>query len=481
MAPAAVLTIVAAYVAVLFAVAWRAGRRADNQGFFTGNRASRWWVVMLAMVGGAMSGVTFVSVPGMVAASGFSYLQMALGFIVGQAVVAFVLVPLFYRSGSGSIYGWLERRFGTEAYRIGAWFFFISKLLAASVKIFLVCLVLQLLAAGHYGIPFAATVAAVVTVVFLYTLRGGVRSLIWTDLLKTSCLVASIVGCVWVVSQQMELSVADLIKTVGESDMSRTLFFDDWRDRRYFFKQLLAGVFVLIAMTGLDQDMMQRNLSCRTPRDAQKNIMLASLMQTFVIAMLLVLGVVLYTWAAEVGIGLPEASDGMFPTVATSAQMPVAVGVMFIVGVVATTLSAAGGAMTALTTTFTLDVLDGGRLDERRLARTRKCVHAGVAVAMCGVVLLLERFNDTNVIDAIYTLASYTYGPILGLFAFGILTRRHVRGRAVGVVAIASPAICYVVQSNAEAWFGGYSLGYELLILNAALVFAGLWAASRRG
>ncbi len=469
-----------AYVALLFAVSFVTGRRADNQGFFIGNRASRWWVVAVAMIGGAMSGVTFVSVPGMVAASGFSYLQMALGFIVGQAVVAFVLVSLFYRLRLTSIYGHLDRRFGGGAYRTGAMLFFVAKLLSASVKIFLICKVLQLLLANGWGVPFAATAAAVVAVVFLYTLRGGVRSLIWTDVLKTLCLLASITLCIGVVARQSGESLTGILEAVRGSDMSQVFFFDDWRDRRYFFKQFVAGVFVLIAMTGLDQDMMQRNLSCRTMRDAQKNIMVASLMQTLVIAMLLVLGVVLYNYAAAAGIALPEGSDGMFPTVATSTQMPAVVGVMFILGLTAATLSAAGSALTALTTSFTLDVLGGGGLDERRLARLRKAVHGGVAAAIFGVVMLLERLNSTSVIDAIYTLASYTYGPILGLFTFGMATSQKVYGRYIAAVAILSPAICYILQANAERWFGGYSLGYELLVLNAALTFAGMWLIRRR-
>ena len=475
MQPIIVAAVVAAYITLLFAVAYLSGKRADNQGFFVGNRASKWYVVMFAMIGAAMSGVTFVSVPGMVAASQFSYFQMALGFFVGQLVIAFVLIPLFYRMQLVSIYGYLEERFGSGSHKTGAWAFFISKLLGASVRLYLICVVLQLLLFEPYGVPFWANAAIMVVLVLLYTFQGGVKSLIWTDSLKTLCLLASIVLCIVFIVGRLDMSAGQMVAAVADSDYSRIFFFDDVNDRRYFFKQFFAGVFALIAMTGLDQDLMQRNLSCRNRTDAQKNIVLSSLLQTVVILLFLVLGAMLYIFAGRTGIALPAESDNVFATVATSPQMPLIVGIMFVLGLISSTYSAAGSALTALTTSFTVDVLDGQkRFDEQRLTRVRKCVHVAMAAAMFAVVLALYALNNTNAIDAVYTLVSYTYGPILGMFAFGILTKWQVRDRYVFIVAILAPVLCYILQANSQAWFNGYKFSYELLIFNALFTFIGL-------
>lgn len=481
MTPAIIIVTIAAYIAVLFSVAWISARKADNDGFFVGNRSSSWWMVMFAMVGAAMSGVTFVSVPGMVEASGFSYFQMALGFMTGYFVIAFVLIPLFYRMNLVSIYGYLEERFGVGAYKTGAWFFFISKLLGASVRLFLICAVLQPLLFEPFGIPFGVNAAVTVLLVLLYTFHGGVKSLIWTDTLKTVSLILSIALSIWFVADRLDLSLSEMVATVRDSNSSRIFFFDDVNDRRYFFKQFFAGVFSVIAMTGLDQDMMQRSLSCKNYKDSQKNLVLSSILQTAIIFVLLVLGVILYTFADRMGITLPAGSDNMFPTVATSAAMPIIVGILFILGLVSSTYSAAGSALTALTTSFTIDVLDGRkRFDDSHLTRVRKGVHICMALLMFGVICALYRLNNTNVIDAVYTLASYTYGPILGLFAFGIFTKWSVRGRFVGLVAIVSPILCFILQQNSERWFGGYKFSYELLIVNALITFVGLLLLIKR-
>ena len=475
MSIAIIITTILGYIALLFTVAYLSGRRADNAGFFVGNRSSNWGVVMFAMVGAAMSGVTFVSVPGMVATSGFSYFQMALGFMTGYFVIAFVLIPLFYRMKLVSIYGYLEERFGTGAYKTGAWFFFISKLLGASVRLFLICVVLQLLLFEPYGIPFWINAAITVALVLLYTFQGGVKSLIWTDTLKTVCLILSIALSIFFVLQRLDMSFADLVATVRENSNSRIFYFDDINDRRYFFKQFLAGLFSVIAMTGLDQDMMQRSLSCKNYRDSQKNMVVSTFLQTAIIFVLLVLGVILYTFAEQMGITLPAGTDNMFPTVATSPTMPTVVGVLFILGLVSSTYSAAGSALTALTTSFTIDVLGGARrFDDKGLTAVRKRVHIAMAVAMFVVICTLHHLGSSNVIDAVYTLASYTYGPILGLFAFGILTKWSVKGQYVGIVAVVAPILCYILQHNSERWFGGYKFSYELLLVNALITFIGL-------
>ncbi|MBQ2416672.1 MAG: sodium:solute symporter [Alistipes sp.] len=470
-----IIATILGYIAVLFTVAYISGRKADNEGFFVGNRSSSWWMVMFAMVGAAMSGVTFVSVPGMVAASSFSYFQMALGFMTGYFVIAFVLIPLFYRMKLVSIYGYLEERLGVGAYKTGAWFFFISKLLGASVRLYLICLVLQLLLFEPYGIPFWVNGAVTVLLVLLYTFQGGVKSLIWTDTLKTLCLILSIALSIWFVLDRLDISISEMVATVKSNENSRIFFFDDINDRRYFFKQFLAGLFSVIAMTGLDQDMMQRSLACKNYRDSQKNLVLSTILQTAIIFILLVLGIILYTFAERTGITIPMGSDNMFPTVATAPTMPIIVGILFILGLVSSTYSAAGSALTALTTSFTVDILGGTkRFDEVQLTKVRKGVHIGMAVAMFVVICALFILGSSNVIDAVYTLASYTYGPILGLFAFGIITKWRVRGRYVGIVAIVAPILSFILQQNSERWFGGYKFSYELLIVNALITFIGL-------
>lgn len=480
MSPIAVTITIIAYFALLFTVSYIAGRKADNEGFFVGNRKSSWYVVAFAMIGSTISGVTFVSVPGMVGSSCFSYLQMVLGFIVGQFIIAFILVPLFYRMNLVSIYEYLENRFGTSSYRTGAWFFFISKMLGAAVRLFLVCLTLQLLVFEPFHLPFILNVAITVALVWLYTFRGGVKSLIWTDSLKTFCLVVSVVLCIYYIASDLKLNFGGLVNTISDSDLSRIFFFDDINDKRYFFKQFLAGVFTVIAMNGLDQDMMQRNLSCKNFRDSQKNMITSSISQFFVILLFLMLGVLLYTFVAQQGLTAPSKSDELFPMIATSSYFPGIVGILFIIGLVSSAYSAAGSALTALTTSFTVDILHAKSKEEATLSKLRKRVHISMAVVMGIVIFVFGLLNNTSVIDAVYTLASYTYGPILGLFAFGIFTKKQINDKYIPFVAILSPILCYILQSNSEAWFNGYQISYELLILNAFFTFLGLCLLIKR-
>ena len=474
MSPVLVLITIAAYFAILFTISYIAGRKADNAGFFVGNRKSTWYVVAFAMIGSSISGVTFVSVPGMVATSNFSYLQMVLGFVAGQFIIAFLLIPLFYKMNLVSIYEYLENRFGLSSYRTGAWFFFISKMLGAAVRLFLVCLTLQLLVFDPLKLPFILNVIATVALVWLYTFRGGVKSLIWTDSLKTFCLVVSVVLCIYYIASDLNLSFTGMVNTVVDSDFSRFFFFDDVNDKRYFFKQFLAGVFIMIAMTGLDQDMMQRNLSCKNFKDSQKNMITSGISQFFVILLFLMLGVLLYTFTAQNGITNPAKSDELFPMVATGGYFPVIVGVLFIVGLISSAYSAAGSALTALTTSFTVDILGTKGKSEQEVVTIRKRVHIGMAIVMGIVIFIFNILNNTSVIDAVYILASYTYGPILGLFAFGMLTKKQVRDKYIPLVAILSPILCFILQKNSEVWFNGYAFSYELLIFNAFFTFIGL-------
>ena len=474
MTPAAVIAAVLGYIAVLFVVAWVSGRRADNAGFFTGNRRTPWYMAAFAMIGAAMSGVTFISVPGSVAVDSFSYMQMVAGFTVGQLVVAFVLIPTFYRLRVVSLYEYLDDRFGVASHRTGAWFFFISKMLGAALRVYVVCAVMQLLVFSHYGIPFWANTLITMLFVWLYTQQGGVKSLIWTDTLKTLCLVASLVLSIVFIMRGLGLSFSDTVREVSASPMSRIFFFDDPASDRYFWKMFAAGIVLLVAMTGLDQDMMQRNLSCATPRDSQKNIVLTAVSQIFVIFLFLVLGVLLYLYMERSGLTPPAKSDQVFSLVAVDGGLPLIVGILFVVGLISSTYSAAGSALTALTTSFTVDILEGTkRCGEERLTRLRKGVHILMALGMAAVILAFEYWADDSVINLVYKVAGYTYGPILGMFAFGMFTRRKVRDRWIPLVAVAAPVLSALVQWWArEAW--GYRIGFELLIYNAAFTMIGM-------
>ena len=480
MTPAAVLATVLGYIAVLFAVAWISGRRADNAGFFTGNRRTPWYMAAFAMIGAAISGVTFISVPGSVAVDSFSYMQMVAGFTVGQFVVAFVLIPLFYRLRVVSLYEYLDDRFGVASHRTGAWFFFISKILGAALRVYVVCAVLQLLVFDRYGLPFWFNALITMAFVWLYTQQGGVKSLIWTDSLKTFCLVASLVLSIVFIMRGLGLSFADTAREVSASPMSRIFFFDDPASDRYFWKMFAAGIVLLVCMTGLDQDLMQRNMSCATPRDSQKNIVLTAVSQIVVIFLFLVLGVLLYLYMEYRGLAMPEKTDQVFSLVAVGGGLPLVVGVLFVIGLISSTYSAAGSALTALTTSFTVDILEGTkRYGEARLTRIRRGVHVAMALGMALVILAFGYLADDSVINLVYKVASYTYGPILGMFVFGMFTRLRVRDRWMPLVAVAAPVLSGFLQWWAlEAW--DYRIGFELLIYNALFTVIGMLLLVKR-
>ncbi len=466
----AILITIFVYLALLFATSWWAGRRATNRTFFTGNRENPWWVAALAMVGAAMSGVTFVSVPGSVAADSFSYMQMVAGFAVGQLVVAYVLVPLFYRLRVTSLYEYLGGRFGDTTHRTGAWIFFAAKMLGASLRVLLVCTVFQALVFDPLGVSFAVNAGIVVGLVWLYTRRGGVRTVVWTDVLHTLCLVAAIVLTIC----YLQPSLTAMVEVVHESSMSRIFFFDDPASGRYFWKMFFGGVFVLIGMTGLDQDMMQRNLSCRTPRESQINIVITAVTQSIVIFLLLALGVLLYDYAARTGLPLPAKSDQLFGLVAVNGGLPLVVGAVFVAGLISSTASSAGASLTALTTSFTVDILR-----REKSTSTRRWVHVAMAVAMAAVVVVFGAWGDESVINLVFRVAGYTYGPILGMFTFGIVTRRRIRERWLPVVVVAAPALSWVMQHVLSQRFG-YVVGFELIAYNALFTIVGMWIISKK-
>ena len=468
-----IITIIG-YFLLLMGISWFASRGSDNSTFFTGNRKTPWPVVAFAMIGAAISGVTFISVPGMVAAKGYAYLQMVLGFIVGYFVIAFVLVPMFYKRNLISIYGYLEQRFGRSTYRSGAWFFFLSKMLGAAVRFFVVCAVLQMLVFSPLRIPFIFNVIVTIALIWLYTVQGGVKTLIWTDTLKSFCLIMSVILCIYFVATNLGFSFGELTTAITSHESSRMFFFDNPKEGTYFWKQFLAGVFMAIATTGLDQDMMQRNLACADHKQSQKNMIVSGITQFFVIALFLLLGTLLVIFIDSKGIAMPEKSDELFGLVATHPDVPIVVGILFVLGLVSAAYSAAGSALTSLTTSFTVDILGAHKKqDDKQLTRTRKGVHVLMSTIMGLVIIAFWYLSDQDAISAVYTLASYTYGPILGLFVYGMFWKKPVHDRWVPAVCIAAPILSYFLQLGLKAWFG-YETSFDLLIIKAVITVIGL-------
>ena len=475
MSPWIILITIACYFALLIITSWVTGHKADNAAYFTGGRKTPWYMATLAMIGASISGVTFISVPGAVLTGGYAYMQMVLGFLVGSMLVAWVLIPLFYRMKLVSIYGYLEKRFGLASYRTGAWLFFISKMLGASVRFFVVCVVLQTLVFDPLGIPFALNVVMTVALIWLYSFQGGVKSLIWTDALKTLCLVTSVVCCICFITSQLDLTLTTLPIAVAHHPTSKLFFLDDPNDGRYFWKQFIAGIFMIIACTGLDQDLMQRTLSCKNIRESQKNMVVSAGVQTLVIGLFLLLGTLLYMYADRFMPTSQVRGDALFGAVAWSEQCPLYVGILFIVGLIAAAYSAAGSALTALTTSFTIDILRADvKQDAQNLTLTRKLVHFIMSLLMVVTIVVFYELSDDSAINAVYNLAAYTYGPILGMFVFGLACRRPVHDAYVPLVAIAAPTLSYILKQNSEAWLGGYQISFELLLINALFTAAGL-------
>lgn len=472
--PVIIILTIAGYFLLLLAISWIASRGSDNTTFFTGNRRAPWPLVAFATAGAAISGVTFISVPGMVVGKGYAYLQMVLGFIVGYVLIAYVLVPLFYKRNLISIYGYLEQRFGRSTYRAGAWFFFLSKMLGAAVRFFVVCAVLQLLVFSPLHIPFEFNVIVTIALIWLYTMQGGVKTVIWTDTLKSFCLIMSVILCIYFVATNLGFSFGDMASAIADHPTSRVFFFDNPKEATFFWKQFLAGVFMAIATTGLDQDMMQRNLACRDANQSRKNMIVSGITQFFVIALFLLLGTLMVIFMERQHIAMPEKTDDIFGMVATHSSMPLIVGVLFILGLVAAAYSAAGSALTSLTTSFTVDILQAHKSDDdHKVTKTRRAVHVAMSVIMGIVIVIFYYISNQDAISAVYTLASYTYGPILGLFVYGMFTRRPVRDKLVPVVCLLAPAVSWCIQWLLVRAFD-YHTGFELLIINALITILGL-------
>ena len=460
------------YFAALMLFSRITARHGDNnQTFFRANRRSPWYMVAFGMVGASISGITFVSVPGMTMFTGMTYVQMCIGFILGYFAVAFVLLPVYYKLNLTTIYTYLKERLGMRSYKTGAWFFLISKMTGAAVRFYVVCIILQRFVLDAIGVPFALTVVAMVALIWLYTRRGGIKTLVWTDTFQTTCMFAALILIIYNVMGQLGMSATDAVKAIATDEHSRMFVMDDWISKQNFWKQFLSGAFVVIVMTGLDQDMMQKNLTCRTLREAQKDMCTYGFAFVPANILFMALGVLLMQLAQKDGIALPASGDELLPMFAATGRLGSTVVVLFTIGIVAASFSSADSALTALTTSYCVDIRQ--REGDEQL---RRRAHIGIAVVFGLFILLFKTLNSTSVIDAIYILCSYTYGPLLGLFAFGLFTRRKPCDKLVPYIAIASPIVCFALEKTAmQCW--GYKFGYELLMINGLLTFMGLYVS----
>ena len=467
-----IIVTVLLYFAALMLFSRITARHGDNnQTFFRANRRSPWYMVAFGMVGASISGITFVSVPGMTMFTGMTYVQMCIGFILGYFAVAFVLLPVYYRLNLTTIYTYLKERLGMRSYKTGAWFFLISKMTGAAVRFYVVCIILQRFVLDAIGVPFALTVVAMVALIWLYTRRGGIKTLVWTDTFQTTCMFAALILIIYNVMGQLGMSATDAVKAIATDEHSRMFVMDDWISKQNFWKQFLSGAFVVIVMTGLDQDMMQKNLTCRTLREAQKDMCTYGFAFVPANILFMALGVLLMQLAQKDGIALPASGDELLPMFAATGRLGSTVVVLFTIGIVAASFSSADSALTALTTSYCVDIRQ--REGDEQL---RRRAHIGIAVVFGLFILLFKTLNSTSVIDAIYILCSYTYGPLLGLFAFGLFTRRKPCDKLVPYIAVASPIVCFALEKTAmQCW--GYKFGYELLMINGLLTFMGLYAS----
>lgn len=470
-----VLATLVGYFIILFIISWLASRKSDTNTALTGGHQAPWFIVAIAMIGAPISGVTFISVPGMVIASQYSYMQMVLGFAVGYFVIAYVLMPLFFKRHLKSIYGYLEERFGGRTHKTGAWFFFVSKMLGAAVRFLVVCVSLQLLVFDPLHIPFIVNIVITIALIFLYTLQGGVKTVIWTDTLKSLCLILSVVLCIVFVAKGLG-GEGNIASKVVDSGTTRIFYFDNPSEGTYFWKQFLAGIFMVIAMTGLDQDLMQRTLASKNVKESKKGLVVSGIVQVFVVGLFLILGSILVLYTRAHGIATPEKADTLFSLVAWDKGMPVIVGILFVLGFVSAGYSAAGSALTALTNSFVVDILGSDKKQtDKQLGKTRKMVHITMAAIMGLIILAFYYANNDSAIKLVYALASYTYGPILGLFAYGMFSKSSVRDKWVPVVCIAAPVLSWVLQYVAKQYWA-YEIGFELLLYNAAFTILGLIA-----
>ena len=479
MNPTLVVGILLGYFLILIAIAWYTSRGATTDTFFTANRQSPWYLVAFGMIGSSLSGVTFISVPGNVGKIGFAYFQVVIGYLLGYWTIMYVLMPLYYRLNLISIYTYLEQRFDQWAYRTGSLFFMVSRSLGSALRLYLAATVLQLFLFDAWGVPFFVTVATTIALIWVYTFRGGVKTVVYTDSFQTLFLVSAVVIAVWQIASDLNLSFSGMVSAITGSEYSRMFHFDDPKSGLFFPKQFFGGAFIALTMTGMDQEIMQKNLTCRSLQDAQKNMFWYSLVIVFVNLLFLTLGALLYLYSAQHQIERPAASDQLFPLLALN-HFSLLVGIFFLLGITASSYASADSALAGLTTSFCIDFLNFKAKNEATKKRQKFLVHIGFSLLFLIIILVFREINQKSVIDAVLKVAGYTYGPLLGLFAFGLMTTRKISGWPVLLVCLIAPCVSYLISTEAPILFGGYQIDIEILIINGLLTMAGLWAISRK-
>ncbi len=481
MSPLLVFFVIVGYFSLLLGISYFTSRNADNQTFFTGNRQSPWYLVAFGMIGASLSGVTFISVPGEVGNSQFSYFQVVLGYVPGYAFIALVLMPLYYKLNLVSIYGYLKQRFGYSSYKTGATFFLVSRLIGSAARLFLAASVLQIAFFDNFDLPFWFTVLVTILLIWLYTFRGGIKTIVWTDTLQTFFMLSAVGISIYLIGDELNLAPGEMISAVESSNLSK-IFYWEWDSGVNFFKQFISGAFIAIVMTGLDQDMMQKNLTCKNLGEAQKNMKWFTIILVFVNLFFLTLGALLYLYVREKGIQLPDRSDELFPMLAVNHFSALA-GIVFLLGIVAAAYSSADSALTALTTSFCVDILGLGSSKPQQTQAekasdieksTRMRVHLMFSILLFVVILVFRAINNESVIVAVFKIAGYTYGPLLGLYSYGLYTKLEVKDRLVPLICVAAPVISFILDIKSADWFNGFQFGFFILIINGALTFLGL-------
>jgi SSS family transporter len=473
-----IILLIASYFGVLILISFFTGKKSTNAAFFSANKQSPWYLVAFGMIGASLSGVTFISVPGWIEASQFSYMQVVLGYILGYLVIGTVLLPLYYKLNLTSIYTYLDERFGNYSYKTGASFFLISRVVGSSFRLYLVANILQIILFDELGIQFWQTVTITVLLIWLYTFKSGIKTIVWTDTLQTLFMLISVGVAIYYISNDLGIDGGNLLSYVLDSDLSKTFFFDDIKSGNYFWKQFISGAFIAIVMTGLDQDMMQKNLTCKTLKDAQKNMFWFTIVLTIVNFVFLTLGLLLTVYAQQNGIDAHK--DDLFPILAQN-HLGIGVFVFFILGLIAAAYSSADSALTALTTSFSIDIINiEKRYDEEKQVRVRKQIHILISFVLIFVIIAFKYIiKDESVIAKLFVFAGYTYGPLLGLYAFGLFTKLQVKDKLVPIIAILSPILSYIISVNSSKWFG-FEFGFFILILNGVLTFLGLLLVYRK-
>ena len=486
LSPSLILIVIAGYFVFLILVSYFTSRGASNETFFLANRKSPWLLVAFGMIGASLSGATFISIPGVIGSDGlnmnYSYMQVVLGYLVGYFIIATVLMPIYYKLNLTTIYGYLDDRFGLYSYKTGAAYFLLSRIIGASFRLFLVAMVLDAFVMQSFGISFTATVAITIGLIWIYTFKGGIKTIVWTDTIQTVCMLTAVTLTILAIGKSLEFDLSGLWGAINEKGYTKMFYFEGgWSDPNNFFKQFISGALVALVMTGLDQDMMQKNLTCKSLRDAQKNVFVFSMILVFANLLFLTLGGLLYVYAANQGIVIPERTDLLYPEIALNHLSPL-IGIVFILGLIAAAYSSADSALTSLTTSFCVDFLNFQESTKSEMAkrRTRIIVHIGFSVLLLVVIVIFKAMNNDAIINSLLKAAGYTYGPILGLFAYGILTNKKIYDKYAIPICIASPLIAFILDTNSAKWFNGLEFGYMILAVNGALTFVGLMIISKK-